>query len=49
MGDSDKEGSEQMVKLTIKQLRFWIGRSFAEAFVTEMAAKASNVLDNLPE
>lgn len=48
MGDNDKEGSEQMVKLVIQQLGFWIGVSFAGGVVAEMAAKASNVIDTLP-
>ena len=48
MGDNDKEGSEQMVKLAIQQLGFWIGVSFAGGVVAEMAAKASNVIDTLP-
>ena len=48
MGDNDKEGSEQMVKLPIKQLGFWVGISFAGGVVAEMAAKASNVIDTLP-
>ena len=47
MGDNDKEGSEQMVKLAIQQLGFWIGVSFAGGVVAEMAAKASNVIDTL--
>ena len=47
-GDNDREGTDQMIKLGMQQVGFWIGVSFAGGIVAEVAAKASNVIEALP-
>ena len=47
-GDNDREGTDQMIKLGMQQIGFWIGVSFAGGIVAEVAAKASNVVETLP-
>ena len=48
MGDCDTwhkvKGSEQMVKLVIQQIGFWIGVRFAGALVAEMAVQGLSML-----
>ena len=47
-GDSSQEGSEQIKKVALQQVGFWMGVSLAGGVLAEVAAKTANVIDTLP-